>query len=625
MSESRQAVFWRSAFLLTLVLLTAKLALLRHFLFQEVKLRLLATDVAALLVLLGLVELLVPSRAKKTVYWLVNFVCSLIFFAATLYFSHFGTVVTYTSLFELKQVKQISSSIKSTIDPIDYVFFVDLGLMIVVSLLRRRSLPPLLSSRPLRKTGGALMVAGLLLSAWFFKKGEPINNELKRAEELGFFNYQVASVYDNYYNNDLTKYKTVAELRPVLERGESKYPYMKPLAEGEQPQQFAAEKGKNLIVVQLEALQAFPIGMSLNGQALTPVLNDFASRSYYFPHIFQQIGQGNTSDAEFMSNTSIYPTGTIPMSTGFGDRALPSLPKLLEAASYEADTFHVNVVTFWDRNKLYPALGFSHYYDKPYYNNDHFNEFGASDEELYREVIKVLSGLQQQNKPFYAQLITVSSHFPFIIPENKKRLTLPDKLKGKQLGDYLQAINYTDFAFGTFIEQLKATGLWDNSVIVAYGDHFGLQPQDNDPKEVGAALGITYHPELTRFNIPLFIHLPGQEQGQVVEQVGGQLDIMPTLANLLGISLEEQQFVHFGHDLLNMNKNLFGIRYYLPTGSFINDDILLIPGKGFGDATAYSIKTLQPISDFSMYQRDYKYILRRMQVSDHYVKLLPKR
>ena len=69
----------------------------------------------------------------------------------------------------------------------------------------------------------------------------------------------------------------------------------------------------------------------------------------------------------------------IAMSTGYGDRKLPSMPRLLQERGYEADTFHVNDVGFWDRSKLYPALNFNHYFDKPFYKNDHFNSFGASD------------------------------------------------------------------------------------------------------------------------------------------------------------------------------------------------------------------------------------------------------
>lgn len=105
---------------------------------------------------------------------------------------------------------------------------------------------------------------------------------------------------------------------------------------------------------------------------------------------------GNTSDAEFMSNTSIYPIGTLAMSTGFGDRELPSLPRLLRDKGYEAYTFHVNQVGFWNRNELYPALGFNGYYDKDYFTNDHFNAFGASDEQLYITGVEKMAELQKK-------------------------------------------------------------------------------------------------------------------------------------------------------------------------------------------------------------------------------------
>lgn len=88
----------------------------------------------------------------------------------------------------------------------------------------------------------------------------------------------------------------------------------------------------NLIVVQMESFQNFPINLTLNGQEVTPVLNKLAKEGFYFPHVFQQIGPGNTSDAEFMSNTSIYPTAAAAMSTSFGDRQLAESAAALAGA-----------------------------------------------------------------------------------------------------------------------------------------------------------------------------------------------------------------------------------------------------------------------------------------------------
>lgn len=605
------------------ILLLAKLLLLRYFFFHGILWSRIPADAASLLVLLSLLELIVPSKAKGIVYWIFNLLCSLIFFASAVYFQHFNTVPTYTALSELKQVGGIKDSVQSTIETANYLFFAD---FVVIALAwaggRLMGRKPGMSA-PLRKRWPAIVgVAALAATVLFIAKDRGIANEVLQAEHLGFFNYQVAAGLKANEEAAIAASGNIEHTVKKIESKEATFKYQDhPQA---QPKFFGAAKGKNVIVIQMEAFQNFPIHLSLNDQELTPVLNGLAQDGFYFPRVFQQIGQGNTSDAEFMSNTSIYPTAAVAMSTGYGDRELPSMPRLLGERNYESATFHVNDVKFWDRDKLYPALKFTHYYDKPNYKIDHFNEFGASDEELYKFGIRTLAKLHRENKPFYAQFVTVSSHFPFNVPEDRMKIAIPDALKGTQLGNYLAAVNYTDYAIGTLIEQLKQNGMWEDTVLVIYGDHFGLQPQDNDPAMISQALGIKYDPRVTRFNIPLLIHVPGVP-GQEVKQVGGQVDIMPTLANLLGISLKEENFTAFGHDLLNIDHNIVGSRYYLPTGSFFNDKILYVPGKTFEDGSAIDLDTLEPVSDFAKYKPDYEYNLSQMKLSDEYVKLLPKR
>lgn len=389
---------------------------------------------------------------------------------------------------------------------------------------------------------------------------------------------------------------------------------------------FGAGDGCNLIMIQLESFQNFVVNLTVQGQPLTPVLNDLLSESLYFPYIFQQIGRGNTSDAEFISNTSIYPVGEAPMSSTYGNRKIPSLARLLHTRGYIADTFHVNEVSFWDRKLMYPALGFDTYYDKPYFPPGVFNRFGASDEELYRIGLNKLKALSGQHQKFYAQFVTVSSHSPFTIPEDSRRLKLDAALDGKTLGNYLTAINYADYALGTFIDKLKTTGLWNNSVVVIYGDHFGLNKKKYNPEKISNKLGIPYHKHISTFNVPLLIHLPGQLSGRVIEQTGGQIDILPTVANIMGIDLKKEGVTAFGQDLINGGHNLVGMRYYLPTGSFFNNEILFVPGKkGFSDGKATSIRTLKRVEDISPYKLEYEQIIQRMKKSDSYVKQLPLR
>lgn len=622
------------------LLLVAKLCLLRYFYFKEVTGMGLLADILSILVIMCLLDIIMPMKAKRIAFWSFNAIFSIVLFAATLYQAHFGSVPTYTTLGELGQVGQIQSSIESLIRPIQFLFFADLViglilLLISVVLRRRRKhvhslgqiMRPTRSQRGRRLTWkvviSLVLVLSLGCSGLVINHSLHIDNELVQAENLGFLNYQVAAAIKNKQENDMIANGNLQETKSDVKTLQSTYSYRDNNAAT--PAHFGAAKGMNIIIVQMEAFQNFPIHSSLEQQEITPVLNNLAKESYYFPYFYQQIGQGNTSDAEFMSNTSIYPTGTVAMSTGFGNRELPSLPRLLHEEQYNTATFHINDVTFWSRNLLYPGLGFDHYYDKPYYTNDHFNDFGASDEEMYRVGIEKIKEMSSDQKPFYAQFVTTSSHAPFVIPEDQRKLALPKDMEGTQLGNYLEAVNYTDYALGKLIDQLKENGLWDNTVLVAYGDHFGINPKETDGAEITEKLGIPYDNKISRFNIPLLIHVPNQGQGQVVELTGGQLDIMPTVANLMGVSLENKQFTAFGHDLLNTDHNVFGMRYYLPTGSFFNNDVLFVPGTGFEDGTATSLKTLQPVQDVSSYRKDYDYIMSLMKLSDTYVQLLPKR
>ncbi|NIK77831.1 phosphoglycerol transferase MdoB-like AlkP superfamily enzyme [Paenibacillus castaneae] len=613
----------RSPFVLIFILIMLKMALFRQFVFHGIQIDKLIGDAAAVLVLLCIAELLTSAKWKGTVFGWLNGLLSLMLFASTVYFSYYGTVPTYTALHGLNQVLQIRSSVGASIQPANYLFFIDILVLVFVYIVKLVRGDHNRGRKHAAKLSYVWIAAviGLIVSGFYMKAGSAIANEMVEAESLGFLNYQVAAAVKANKENQAIKNGDLAETAAAAASLQATYSYRDTNAA---LNYFGAAKGKNVIVVQLEAFQNFPIHLSLGGKEITPVLNQLVGDSFYFPHFFQQIGQGNTSDAEFMSNSSIYPAGVIAMSTGYGDRVVPSLPRLLKQEDYKSNTFHINDVTFWDRNLLYPALGFDKYYDKPSFKNDHFNAFGASDEELYRVGLEKLQALQEQSKPFYAQFITASSHHPFKVPVNKQQITLPDALKDTQLGDYLTAVNYTDYALGKFIDGLKASGLWDNTMLVVYGDHFGLQTKDNDDTWVSEQLGIHYDERISRFNIPLIIHVPG-EGAKVVEGVGGQVDIMPTVSNLLGISLGDEGFTAFGHDLLNIDHNVVGMRYYLPTGSFFNNDILFVPGKGFDDGTALDLRTMEKITDISPYQDDYNYILELMKLSDNYVRLLPKR
>ncbi len=216
---------------------------------------------------------------------------------------------------------------------------------------------------------------------------------------------------------------------------------------------------KNLIVIQVEALQGFVIDHYYNGQEITPPnLNKLIKEqgTVYFDRYYQLIGRGNTSDAEFVSNNSLYPSMDEPTYTQYADNVFYGLPWILRDNGYTAWAFHGYEKEFWNRDNAYVNQGFERFISEEDYDVVESIGFGITDEEFFKQSMTYLKELDNlDNNPFYSFIITLTSHNPFNMPEEYHVLEIEDKHKDTILGNYLQAIHYTDKALGEFIEDLK--------------------------------------------------------------------------------------------------------------------------------------------------------------------------
>ncbi|WP_255298313.1 LTA synthase family protein [Brevibacillus dissolubilis] len=601
-------------------LLLSKFFWFRVFLYDDKNpINLLWAEASTVVLIVTLLALFF-SRRTMTAYVVSNAILSTLMFSIVVYYTYYGKIMTYQALFQVGQVKDVGESVLTLIKPKFFILFADLAIYMVV---RRMLSHQTFTAISFQKKHMALVCVFLLLFSVGKVKAEhtdEILNEKKKAEKMGLISFQVSSLFEDESKKPKWDANSSPERLKVL-KGLAADQISNP------PQMFGKAAGKNLLLIQLEAFQSFLIGLEVEGREVTPNLNKLVKESIYFPHLFQNIGQGNTSDAEFLANTSLYPVGDSAMSFAFGDREIPSLPRLLKTRGYQTMTFHANKVDFWNRDELYPALGFDRYYDQEYIGVEDIISMGSSDAVLYRKVLPVLEDHQKNKRAFYAQLITMSGHHPFQLPEGHERFPIPEEVQGTMTGDYLQAQHYVDEQLGIFIEEMKKKGLWNNTVVAMYGDHYGL-PLDGKNEEEQALLeaGIGHKYSRTDvYGVPFIIHVPGMKEGRKVEITGGQIDMMPTMVNLLGINLDQLNHVHFGKDLLNAKHNLIGERFYLPTGTFINDDILFLPGNRFEDGTAFDVKTGEPVSDFQKYAADYQRAVELIFLSDSYMKTLPKR
>lgn len=611
-----QFIFFTSILLL-------KFILVRSLLFEDISIfYTVFLEIGYLIVFLGLIEFL-PAKMKTPLYILVNFTISLILLAVLIYHDYFGYIVTIHAFSQLGQVGTIKDSVMQLLNPIYFALFADFIVLILLALLRKKELLYPRESKN-NKLILSILIAGAALVAInvYTQKDAQIANTVLAAEKQGILTYEILAV----------KEKATAENKPALTAAQQEelpnqikeIKQISTLPEDELKYSGIA-KDKNIIVIQAEAFQVFPLNLKVDGVEITPFLNELIKDSLYFPNVYQQIGPGNTSDAEFIFNTSLYSAPWTATSETFGDRVIPSFPKLLKGEDYKSLTFHANDVSFWSRNNLYPALGFDQYYDIKFFGNKDVIGIGPSDEVLYSKAMPELKKLYNKDQKFYAQFVTLSSHHPFKIPAEKQPVRLPDRYKGTLVGDYLQAIHYTDKTLQEFVQNLKNKGMWEDTIFVLYGDHFGLQPSGLKEKDFTLLKEISGHDYtfLDQFNIPLIISVPGQNAAEVIENPGSQIDMLPTLANLIGLSMEN--YVHFGQDLVNYPDNLFGMRYYMPYGSFFNNEIAFKPAEGFADGEAFNIHTGEPLAEFSQYQNDYGRIMKLLKLSDDYMNSLPKR
>lgn len=609
-------------FFIFTVIILSKFVFTRSLLFEEIDFfRAFLVELCYLLILFGLVELLPSIKVKKICYLFLDVVLTFLLTVIIIYYNYFGHIVTIHAFSLLKQVGTIRDSVFQLFHPVYAILYVDFIVLLILGIMNRKNARHASVKRTTRFALSVLLL-GILMSALllYSQKKIDIADSVTSAKKQGIITYEIFGV-KNYLTEETNQF-TADELKqlPIIIEEMKGIP---PLTERER-RYFGAAAGKNIIAIQMEAFQDFTLNLQVNGQPVTPFLNSLMEESLYFPNLYQQIGPGNTSDAEFIFNTSLYPSGMEATSETFADRSLPSLPKLLKKRGYTSLTFHANDVNFWNRDELYPALGFDRHYATEFFGQEDIIGIGPSDEVLYTKALPELQKLHDEQQNFFAHIVTLSSHHPFQIPDSKNTLSLPQEYTGNIVGDYLKAIHYTDQVLGTFVAQLKEAGMWEDTMLVLYGDHFGLQKSSLKEQEhtlLKEMLGHDYH-LLDQFNVPLMIVGAGQV-GEINETIGGQVDILPTVSNLLGLSLDE--FVHFGQDLNNYPNNLFGMRYYMPNGSFFNNDIAYRPDERFGDGEAFDIRTLQPVPNYSQYEQDYERIKEILQLSDRYLNSLPEK
>ncbi|MGN0025708.1 MAG: LTA synthase family protein, partial [Clostridium sp.] len=209
------------------------------------------------------------------------------------------------------------------------------------------------------------------------------------------------------------------------------------------------------------------------------------------------------------------------------------------------------------------AAGYKTIWDIREYNIDERVGFGLSDRSFYTQFVEKIA---KEEEPFLAVLPTLTSHGPFDIDEKYRELDLPKELDKNRLGGYFQSIHYADKQIGLFFELLKEKDLLDNTIVVIYGDHGGVHKYYMEDVEASNIEGNWWQEKDSK--IPLII-CGSQIPSKNIETYGGQIDIMPTVAYLLGVDTKGYQM---GRNLLNTNRDATVIKDGIIVGNPKEDE-----------------------------------------------------
>ncbi|KRN03415.1 phosphoglycerol transferase alkaline phosphatase superfamily protein [Levilactobacillus senmaizukei DSM 21775 = NBRC 103853] len=547
----------------------------------------LLNPIATTLLLFGLALFFKRARFFYPFLFLIDILNTLLLYINVIYFREFTDFMTVSTMLGYSKVDQgLSGSSLALTSPHDLLYWLDLVLVLALLATRRIYIDP----RPLNKrVGFAVMSVAFLTFAVNLTLGEMDRPQLltrtfDRTYVVKYLGLDAFTVYDgikSQHTSELRSHAKKSELSGILKYVHKNYA-------APDKQLYGVAKQKNVIVIHLESFQQFLINKKVNGQEVTPFLNKiYKSRSTYsFDNFFHEVGQGKTSDAETMLETGTYglPQGSLFTQLG-NDNTFQAAPAIFNQQGYSSAVFHGNVASFWNRSNTYKNLGYQNFFDASYYDTsgDKSLGYGLKDKLLFKDSVKYLQHLQQ---PFYVKYLTVTNHFPFTLDQEDSTFKTPDT-GDKTVDNYFKTAHYLDQSVKEFYAYLNKSGLAKHSLIMIYGDHYGISNSSN--KSLAKLLGVNPddwndydNAQLQR--VPMMFNMPGYTKGKIEHTYGGEIDVLPTLLHLMGIS--SKKYLQFGTDLLSRDHN--------PIVAFRNRD-WETPDYTSVDGTIYSNQTQQEI------------------------------
>lgn len=357
-------------------------------------------------------------------------------------------------------------------------------------------------------------------------------------EITGLYQYLYLDAYTTLFPNERYSEEDYKKVESYFE------------AKGEMPENeyTGLFKGKNVIAVMMESMDSWTIDKNT-----TPTLHYMMSNGINFTNYNAPLfGSGFTLGSEFAFNTGYYTPLSAVSPAHFSGNSYPyALANLFKDAGYTTNSFHFNEATFYNRGLLHKAFGYEKY--------NALADFGLTgvESELDSNILKndAIYEKMTEKKPFFSFVITYSAHLPYTDDSAKLKLAktyyphLINETAHPEENNMQILATDTDVFFKQLLTRLEADGLLDDTVIVAYTDHFAYGISDEE------LLSERKGDELI-YRVPAFIYAKDIDPIKVSKPMM-TADWAPTLVNLFGLNRDGG---YLGNDILEPTND--GFVYY---------------------------------------------------------------
>lgn len=265
------------------------------------------------------------------------------------------------------------------------------------------------------------------------------------------------------------------------------------------------------------------------GKEVTPYYNRLAKKGHSFRKFYAN--GGRTSNALLSVLTSVPDRpGLTAIRTPQILSNFSAIGNLFSEFGYQTSFITGDDLKFDSLATILPHFGFKTLIGKEDFRKSGKYSIGAwgyDDEHLYTKALEEMDLYQKNNKPFLMTILTMTTHYPYKVPNPKYEIYEPTVTDF----DYLNTYHYSDSALEVFMKEIQKKKYFEDTLFVFVGDH-------------------THHRYLSYYEdrmVPFLLYSPKYIKPMLDERISSQLDVLPTILGVVG---KETYFAGFGKDML---------------------------------------------------------------------------